>query len=143
MRVHVLTRKEVANIITSDLMGLIDTREKQETSNVTSIHLRDLADCVMLGKISRTSAKNTLYEIVKTGKSVNDVVNDLGLSGMPDDAELDVIVSNVISEEVNAVMQVKSNPKTINYLVGKVMKKTKGMADPGKTLELLTRKIDS
>jgi len=38
------------------------------------------------------------------------------------------------------VEQVKSNPQTINYLVGKVMQKTKGKADPKSTLDLLKRK---
>ena len=47
----------------------------------------------------------------------------------------------MISEESQAVEQAKSNPQTINYLVGKVMQKTKGKADPKLTLELLKKEI--
>ncbi len=64
------TAKEIANIITTDLMGLVDTREKRENSKLTAIHLKELANSIQSGKLTRTSAKNALYEIVKSGKDL-------------------------------------------------------------------------
>ncbi|MHA7733869.1 Asp-tRNA(Asn)/Glu-tRNA(Gln) amidotransferase subunit GatB [Nitrosopumilus sp. S6] len=134
--------KEIANIITTDLMGLVDTREKRESSKITATHLRDLADAIQTGKISRNSAKNALYEIVKTGKELSQVMSDLDLGNVSDETELITIIKDVISEEPQAVEQAKSNPQTINYLVGKVMQKTKGKADPKLTLDLLKKQIE-
>ena len=134
--------KEIANIITTDLMGLVDTREKRESSKITANHLSDLADTIQSGKISRNSAKNALYEIVKTGKELSQVINDLDLGNVSDESELLTIIKDVISEEPQAVEQAKSNPQTINYLVGKVMQKTKGKADPKLTLDLLKKQIE-
>ena len=134
--------KEVANIITTDLMGLVDTREKREASKITSIHLRDLADSIQSGKISRNSAKNALHEIVKTGNELSQIIKDLDLGNVSDESELIQIVQQVISEETQAVEQAKSNPQTINFLVGKVMQKTKGKADPKLTLDLLKKEIE-
>ena len=131
--------KEIANIITTDLMGLVDTREKREASKITAAHLRDLADSIQSGKISRNSAKNALYEIVKTGKDLSIIVSELDLGNVSDESELIKIVKEVISEESQAVEQAKSNPQTINFLVGKVMQKTKGKADPTLTLDLLKK----
>ena len=133
--------KEIANIITTDLMGLVDTREKRETSKITAMHLRDLADSIQSRKLSRNSAKNALYEIVKTGKELSQVMSDLDLGNVSDESELIAIIDGVISEEPQAVEQAKSNPQTINYLVGKVMQKTKGKADPKLTLDLLKKQI--
>ncbi|MEE8383477.1 MAG: Asp-tRNA(Asn)/Glu-tRNA(Gln) amidotransferase GatCAB subunit B, partial [Nitrosopumilus sp.] len=133
--------KEIANIITTDLMGLIDTREKREESKITAKHLTDLADSIQSGKISRNSAKNALYEIVKTGKDLSQVISELDLGNVSDESELLTIVQEVISEESQAVVEAKSNPQTINYLVGKVMQKTKGKADPALTLDLLKKQI--
>ena len=133
--------KEVANIITTDLMGLVDTREKRESSKLTPSHLKEIADSIQSGKIARTSAKNALYEIVKTGKELSDVISELDLGNVSDESELSKIIESVISEEPQAVEQAKSNPQTINYLVGKVMQKTKGKADPNITLNLLKKKI--
>ncbi len=133
--------KEVANIITTDLMGLVDTREKRESSKLTSSHLKDIVDSIQSGKIARNSAKNALYEIVKTGKKLSDIISELDLGNVSDESELSKIIESVISEEPQAVEQAKSNPQTINYLVGKVMQKTKGKADPKLTLDLLKNKI--
>ena len=133
--------KEVANIITTDLMGLVDTREKRESSKLTSSHLKDIADSIQSGKIARNSAKNALNEIVKNGKKLSDIISELDLGNVSDELELSKIIESVISEEPQAVEQAKSNPQTINYLVGKVMQKTKGKADPKLTLDLLKNKI--
>ena len=46
----------------------------------------------------------------------------------------------IFEEEKQAVIDAKENPETVNYLVGKVMQKTKGKADPTKTLELIKSK---
>ena len=133
--------KEVANIITTELMGLVDTREKREASKFTSTHLRDLADAIQSGKVSRNSSKNALHEILKSGKDLFTVISELDLGNVSDESELSGFITQVISEEPQAVEQTKSNPQTINYLVGKVMQKTKGKADPVLTLDMLKKQI--
>jgi len=136
-----VTAKEIANIITTDLMGLVDTREKREESKITPTHLKDLADSIQSGKISRNSAKNALYEFVKTGKNLSQVMSELDLGNVSDESELLGIIKAVISEESKAAEEAKSNPQTINFLVGKVMQKTKGKADPKLTLDLLKKQL--
>jgi len=133
--------KEIANIITTDLMGLVDTREKREESKITATHLKELSDSIQSGKISRNSAKNALYEIVKTGNDLSQVISKFDLGNVSDELELSEIIQKVISEEHLAVKEAKSNPQTIHYLVGKVMQKTKGKADPKLTLDLLKKQI--
>jgi len=133
--------KEIANIITTDLMGLVDTREKREESKLQPAHLNELADAIQSGKLTRTSAKNALYEIVKSGKELNQVISELDLGNVSDTDELLKIIKQIISDEPQAVEQAKSNPQTINFLVGKVMQKTKGKADPKLTLDLLKKEL--
>ncbi len=135
--------KEIANMITTDLMGLVDTREKREQSKLTPKHLADLVDIINSGKITRSSAKNALQEIVRTGKSVSEIVSQTGLAKISDEGELAKIISDVMAQEPTAVQQARENPQTINYLVGKVMQKTKGTADPTVTLKILKEKISS
>jgi len=133
--------KEIANIITTDLMGLVDTKEKRQLSKLESTHLIDIANAIQTGKITRISAKNALYEIVKSGKKLEQVISEMDLGNVSDENELTVIIEQVVQEEPQAVEQAKSNPQTINFLVGKVMQKTKGKADPKLTLDLLKKKI--
>lgn len=135
--------KEIANIITTDLMGLVDTREKREQSRLTPKHLSDLVDMIANNKITRNSAKSALQEIVKSGRHVQEIISQTGLGKISDESEITNIINEVISQEPTAVQQAKENAQTINYLVGKVMQKTKGKADPVTTLRLLKEKIAS
>lgn len=133
--------KEIANLITTDLMGLVDTREKREQSKLVPKHLTDLVDMVNSGKVTRSSAKNALVEIVKSGKTVSEIISSTGMAKISDTSEIGRIIDDIISQEILAVQQAKENPQTINYLVGKVMQKTKGKADPIITLKIFKEKI--
>ena len=136
-----LNAKDVANMITTDLMGLVDTREKREQSKLTPKHLSELVQQIKSGKITRNSAKNILQEIVKTGDTVTEIIARTGSSKITNEAEIAKIVDDVIREEPNAVQQAKENEQTINFLVGKIMQKTKGKADPTLALRILKQKI--
>ena len=134
--------KEVANIITTDLMGLMDTRDRQESSKLTAVHLKELADMILSGKVSRISSKNALHEIVKTGKDTLQVVSELDLGNVSDESTLLSVVSQVVYEESKAVSEAHDNPQGVmHYLVGKVMQKTKGKADPKLTISLVKREL--
>ena len=76
--------KEVANIITTDLMGFADTREKKLELKITAKHISHLADFIITGKLTRNSGKQALHEMMKTGKSLSDVVSSLDLGHVSD-----------------------------------------------------------
>ena len=133
--------KDIANLITTDLMGFVDTKEKREESKLTSQHLSDLIAAINDKTLTRTSSKTALQEIVKSGKSVKELLSEMDLGQVSDSSEIENIILQVFEEEKQAVHDAKENPETVNYLVGKVMQKTKGKADPTKTLELIKSKL--
>ena len=133
--------KDIANLITTDLMGFVDTKEKRQNSKLTSQHLSDLINAMNSKTLTRTSSKIALQEIVKSGKSVKELLDEMDLGQVSDESEIENIILQVFEEEKQAVLDAKENPETVNYLVGKVMQKTKGKADPVKTLELIKLKL--
>ena len=133
--------KDIANMITTDLMGFVDTKEKREESKLTSQHLSDLVAGINDKTLTRTSSKTVLQEIVKSGKSVKELLTEMDLGQVSDSSEIENIIMQVFEEEKQAVQDAKENSETVNYLVGKVMQKTKGKADPIKTLELIKSKL--
>ena len=135
------TAKDIANLITTDLMGFVDTKEKRQESKLTSQHLSDLVNAMNSKTLTRTSSKTALQEIVKSGKSVKNLLDEMDLNQVSDSSEIESIIMQVFDEEKQAVLDAKENPETVNYLVGKVMQKTKGKADPVKTLELIKQKL--
>ncbi len=137
----VLNAKEIANIITTDLMGFVDTREKREDLKLTSQHLTELANAIISNKLSRISAKIALQEIVNTGKPLSEIISKKDLGNVSDESEITEIIDKVINEESNAVKEIKEKPETVNFLVGQVMKKTSGKANPSTTLTILKKKL--
>jgi len=133
--------KDIANMITTDIMGLLDTREKRETSKLNAEHLSDLVESIKSNKITRASAKSALDEIIKNGKSLQQIIIDLDLGHVSDEGELSNIISQILNEEIKAVEEAKQNPEIVNFLVGKVMQKTRGKADPELTLLLLKKHL--
>ena len=136
-----LNAKEIANIITTDLMGFVDTREKREGLKLTSQHLTELANAIISNKLSRTSAKIALQEIVNTGKPLSEIISEKDLGNVSDESEITEIIDEVINEESNAIKEIKEKPETVNFLVGQVMKKTRGKANPSTTLTILKKKL--
>ncbi len=130
---------EVANLITTDFMGLADTREKRSVSKITPQHLSDLADAILGGAISRISAKEALSIMHDTGKHLSEIISTQNLARISG-SDLGPIIDEVLAQEVQTVKTLSENPQAINYLVGKVMKKTGGKADPAATLKLLREK---
>ena len=54
--------------------------------------------------------------------------------------DFEPIIDEILKQEAQTVQTLTENPQAINYLVGKVMKKTNGKADPTTTLKLLREK---
>ncbi len=133
--------KDIANFITTDLMGFVDTREKRESSKLQPSHLSEIVESIKSNKITRASAKSALQEIVKSGRSLSEIIQELDLGHISDESQLSEMIESIISEEAKAAEEAKQRPETINYLVGKVMQKTKGKADPKLTLELLKKTL--
>ena len=133
--------KDVANMITTDVMGLLDTREKRNVSKLNAEHLSDLIASMKLNKITRSSAKLALDEIIKNGKPLQQIIGELDLGHVSDEEELTNIITQVLSEEIKAVEEAKQNPEIVNFLVGKVMQKTHGKADPELTLTILKKNL--
>ncbi len=122
-------------------MGFVDTREKRENLKLTTLHLTELANAIITNKLSRNSAKTALQEIIKTGKPLSDIISEKDLGNVSDVSEITSVIDEVIKEEANAVKEIKEKPETVNFLVGKVMQKTKGKADPVSTLTILKKKL--
>ena len=133
--------KDVANMITTDLMGLVDTREKREQSKLEPAHLTNLIECIKSNRITRTSAKLALDEIVKTGKALPQIIEELDLGHVSDESTLEGIIDEILKQETKTAEESKQNPEIVNYLVGKVMQKTQGKADPELTLTLLKKNL--
>lgn len=135
--------REVANWIVTDLKGYTDEFDGMRSLRIKPLHIAELAKLVDQSVISRTTAKQILQEIVKSGEMPAEVAKRLNAAQISDEKALLNIIDTVFENEKSAVKDALQNENTINFLLGKVMQSTKGRADPKLALELLRKKLTS
>jgi aspartyl-tRNA(Asn)/glutamyl-tRNA(Gln) amidotransferase subunit B len=132
--------KEMANWIVTDLKGYADEYGIMSLK-LQPAHIAELARLVDQSAISRTTAKQILQEIVKTGEMPSQIVGRCNASQISDDKALMDVIDSVFAAETNAVRDALHNEKTMNFLLGKVMQSTGGRADAKVALELIRKKL--
>ena len=135
--------KKVVNWITADLFGLLnETGEDLEACKVEPGALAALIGLIDDGKISGKQAKTVLEEMVRTGDDPTAIAEAKGLSQVSDANMLASAVDEVIAENAEAADKVRAGQlNTIGFLVGQVMKKTRGQANPQMVNDLLRQKL--
>jgi len=133
---------EISHLLINTVMALqnfqkmLDTKEFRETiALISSLKVNDM--------IPKNVLNDILHNYEKNKPSLSDIFKTIDFQKISDIGTFVKLVEEVFAEEVDAVKEAKSNPDIINYLVGKVMKKTKGKADPTLTLDLIKEKLAS
>ncbi|MDP9197357.1 MAG: Asp-tRNA(Asn)/Glu-tRNA(Gln) amidotransferase subunit GatB [Thermoproteota archaeon] len=134
---------EIANWLVNDLLALIGGEEASmlDKMKVEPKHMAELAKLVDDKKISRTTAKQIFIEVFKTGQTPSLLLSKTDSLQITDENFIANAVDLVFSSEVSAVEDAKINSSAINFLVGKVMKITKGRADPKIVTQLINVKL--
>ena len=110
--------------------------------NLTPKNLANLIEMVEDGTISGLSAKEVLDICVSTGRDPRAIVDEKGFRQVSDKGELAAVIGKVIKDNQQSVNDYK-NGKTnaLGFLVGQVMKATKGKANPKLSGEMLSKVI--
>jgi aspartyl-tRNA(Asn)/glutamyl-tRNA(Gln) amidotransferase subunit B len=87
-------------------------------------------------------AKEVIVEMVETKKTPQEIVKSKGLSQISDKAAIEKIINDVLAANEKSVSDYKGGKKTaLTFLVGQVMKQTKGAANPALVNELLKKQL--
>jgi aspartyl-tRNA(Asn)/glutamyl-tRNA(Gln) amidotransferase subunit B len=137
--------KLVANWVTGELFRLMN----EAGVGIAEVKVGP-ADLVMLigmvqeGLINQPAAKKTFGVMWETGRPPREIVDELGLAQISDAGQLAGTVARVIADNADAVAQVKAGKETtLRFLVGQVMKATRGKANPQLAEQLLREQLAS
>jgi len=135
--------KTVSNWIMTEIMKFLNETKKDPNSlNFSSDYLAELINSVEEGIINSNSAKEVLSESLKTGKSPLAVIKDRGIMQVSDENELSKLVDEVLLENPDLVDKYRSGKNTVfGALMGAVMKKSKGKANPQLCNKILREKL--
>lgn len=132
-----------SNLLLGDISAYLNKNSIElEQTSLTKENFTDLVNTLDAGKISNKQAKDLLPVLLKEGTPVKELLEKEGMSQITDEKEIISLIEKVLEMETKSVEEYKSgNERAIKYLMGKVMKESKGKVNPGLASTLLEQTL--
>ena len=124
-------------------MGLLNAAGKEiESSPISAEHLGELVGLINKGELSGKLAKEILPKMFETGEAAAAIMEREGLKQISDTGALEKMADDVIAANPKQVEQYKSGKTALlGFLVGQMMKASRGQANPAAVNEVLKKKL--
>ncbi|MCP3774242.1 Asp-tRNA(Asn)/Glu-tRNA(Gln) amidotransferase subunit GatB [Paenibacillus sp. MZ04-78.2] len=131
--------KAVSNWIMGDLLGYLNANNLElQDVKVTGKGLGEMIGLMEKGTISSKIAKTVFKTMLETGKAPQTIVEEQGLVQISDEGAILAVVEQIVAGNPQSVADFKAGKeKAVGFLVGQVMKETKGKANPGLVNKLI------
>ena len=142
-------RQERAKLTSNWMLGelnrlLNDAGIEAPQSRATPAHLSELLDLIQAGTISARTGKEVFAEMFASGADARQIVEKRGLTQVSGTGELADIVARVLADNPQAVADYQSGKEqALKFLVGQVMKETRGRANPQVANTLIVEELKS
>lgn len=109
---------------------------------LSPMHLGEMVKLIEEGKISSKQAKDVFARIIESDESAIDVANKLGIVQMSDEGAIFDLVNEVLNENPQSIEDYKNGKdRAVGFLVGQVMKKSHGKANPALTSKTIIAEL--
>ena len=93
-------------------------------------------------KLTSKNLKDILDVVLESDKTIEEIVKEQGIENITDDTEIRNIIKTIIESNQESVADYKNgHDRAIKYLMGQVMKETKGKANPKMAMDILTEEL--
>jgi aspartyl-tRNA(Asn)/glutamyl-tRNA(Gln) amidotransferase subunit B len=139
--------KALANWIVGDLFRVLKERRLDEQLHivnwpVSGARLAELVSLIDEGKISGRMAKRVFEQMLESDDPPRRIVSEKGLEQISDASSIEATVDQVLAANAKQVQQyAEGNDKVFGYLVGQIMKASRGKANPQTVNEILREKL--
>ena len=135
--------KTLSNWIMGELMRFLNEEKIEiEKSPISPENLVEMLKLIDKGVISGKMAKEVFEKMFKTGKDASQIVKESGITQITDEDELFEVIDRVIKENSRSIEDFnEGKEKALNYLVGQVMRYTKGRAKPDFVIKAIKQRI--
>ena len=136
--------KEISNWMMSDLLrNLYENNLELTESKITPEHLVEMIKLIEKGLISGKIGKKILPKIVLNGKHPSQIIEEKGLMKIASRGALQDVVEKVFKENKKCVEDALADENAVHFLVGQLMRATKGKADPQLANQMIQEKLNS
>lgn len=135
--------KAVANWIMGDLLAHLNANNLEMSDvKITGQGLGEMIGLIEKGTISSKIAKTVFKEMIDSGKAPQAIVEEKGLVQISDEGAIKAIVDKVVDANPQSVEDYRAGKdKAIGFLVGQVMKESRGKANPALVNQLLVDRL--
>jgi aspartyl-tRNA(Asn)/glutamyl-tRNA(Gln) amidotransferase subunit B len=135
--------KVLSNWIIGELMHYLNEEKVEiEDSPISPDNLVEVLKLIDKGVISSKMAKEVFEKMFRTGKSASQIVKESGITQITDENELIELIDRVIKENPQSAIDFnQGKEQALNYLVGQVMRYTKGRAKPDFVFNALKQRL--
>ena len=127
---------DISAYLNKDMLKLSDLKMTKE-------QLRDFCNMLNKGKINSKQAKEVLGLMLKDGADPKKIVKDLGLEQISDESAVKEIVDRILPENEQSVQDyLRGKDRALGYIVGQVMKASRGKANPEIAKQLILKEIE-
>ncbi len=132
-----------SNYLITDLQGLLKGKSvASKEFLVTAENFAEFIDLIYEGKVSSKIAKMVLEEMFKTGADPSHIIEEKGLSQISDEVELEKIIKAIIVQNPKVIEDYKKGKENaFQYLIGQIMAKTQGKANPQLVNKILNKTL--
>lgn len=132
-----------SNILTSDIAGYLNKNIVSiEDTKLTKEKFIELINMLKNEQLSSKQAKQIIPYLLETDKNISSLIEELGLVQITDNTKLQEIINNVLNNNQESVNDYKNgHENALKYLMGQIMKESKGQANPKLVNELLIENL--
>lgn len=140
---NVENKKSVSNYILSQIFRRLSNEEEKEECNISipPEYLNELAILTEKKKLTSNMARNTLEQMLDTGKPVMEFVSESDMEGIDEEALRNICEKAVAANEKAVSEYLKGKEKAFGSIIGFIMKETKGKADAALATEIVKQII--
>lgn len=132
----------ISNWIMTEVLRRVDNLEDEFNLPFSQTDFIELLELIKSGKINNNVGKKVLREMFETSKKPMQIIEEQGLVQISDDSQIEKWVEEVIDENKQSIEDIKNGKdRAFGFLVGQVMKKSKGKANPSVVNEILKSKV--
>lgn len=135
--------KIASNLLLGDIAAYLNKNNKQiEETKLTKEKMQEVVKKLETKEINNKVFKDILVNLLEDEKSVEEIIKDLGVQTTSDDTFILSIINQVLNENPESIKDYKEGKdRAIKYLMGQIMKATKGSANPSLANQLLVEEL--
>lgn len=135
--------KIASNLLLGDISAYLNKAEKSITdTTLTKERMVELVNKISDNTLTSKNLKDILDKVLEEDKSISEIIKESGIENITDDTALREIIKKIVSENSESVTDYKKgHDRAIKFLMGQVMKETKGSANPKLAMNILIEEL--